>query len=305
MSKNLKGNLLLLLAAVIWGMGFSAQDLASRHLATFSVVAIRSVVGAVFLIPVSAFLSKRKGETLLPATKKGKKDLILFGVLCGVCLCIASTFQQFGISNYPASAAASARAGFLTALYVIIVPIIYAFSGKKLSFNVVIAVLLAVVGLYFLCLSSGLGGVYWADGIVFLCAIAFSVHIICVDISSAKVDAVKLSIVQFIVCGIISSVFAVIFEKPTLNNILAAALPILFLGIGSSGIAFTLQILGQQYSKNPTANSIIMSLESVFAVLGGALIGDKLTTREGIGCVIMFVAIFFSQLPSKNNLKKE
>ncbi len=305
MSKNLKGNLILLLAAVIWGMGFSAQDLASRHLSTFSVVAIRSFIGAVFLIPVSAFLSKRKGETLIPATKKGKKDLLVFGVLCGVCLCIASTFQQFGISAYPASAAASARAGFITALYVIIVPILYAFSGKKLSINVLIAVLLSVAGLYFLCLSGGLGGVYLADGIVFLCTLSFSLHIICIDISSAKVDAVKLSIVQFIVCGIISSVFAIVFEKPTLNDILAAALPILFLGVGSSGIAFTLQIVGQQYSKNPTVASIIMSLESVFAVLGGALIGDKLTSREIIGCAIMFVAIVFSQLPSKNDLKKE
>lgn len=305
MSKNLKGNLILLLAAVIWGMGFSAQDLAARHLSTFSVVAIRSFIGALFLIPVSAYISKKKSETLIPNTKKGKKDLLLFGALCGVCLCVASTFQQFGISNYPADAAASARAGFITALYVIIVPIIYAFSGKKLSRNVVIAVLLAVVGLYFLCLSSGLGGLYLADGIVFLCTISFSLHIICVDISSAKVDAVKLSIVQFIVCGIISSVFAIILEKPSVSSIFAAALPILFLGVGSSGIAFTLQIVGQQYSKNPTVASIIMSLESVFAVLGGALIGDKLTIREVVGCVIMFGAIIFSQIPTKNNLKKE
>ncbi len=305
MSKNLKGNLVLLLAAVIWGLAFSAQDLAARHLSTFSVIAIRSFIGALFLIPVSAFLSKKKGETLIPTTKKGKKDLLLFGVLCGVCLCIASTFQQFGISIYPAAAAVSARSGFLTALYVIIVPIIYAFSGKKLSLNVVIAVLLAVAGLYFLCLSSGLGGVYLADGIVLLCAVAFSIHIICVDISSARVDAVKLSIVQFIVCGTLSAVMAIILEKPTLQNILSALLPILFLGIGSSGIAYTLQIVGQQYSKNPTVASIIMSLESVFAVLGGALIGDKLTSREVIGCVIMFFAIIFSQLPAKNNLKKQ
>ncbi len=305
MSKNLKGNLVLLLAAVIWGLAFSAQDLAARHLSTFSVIAIRSFIGAVFLIPVSAFLSKRKGETLIPATKEGKKNLVQFGALCGVCLCVASTFQQFGISNYPASAAASARSGFLTALYVIMVPIIYAFSGKKLSLNIIIAVIFAVAGLYFLCLSSGLGGVYLADVIVLLCAVAFSVHIICVDFSSAKVDAVKLSIVQFIVCGTLSAVMAVIFEKPTLENVISALLPILFLGIGSSGIAYTLQIVGQQYSKNPTVASIIMSLESVFAVLGGALIGDKLTSREIVGCVIMFVAIVFSQLPSKNNLKKE
>ena len=162
-----------------------------------------------------------------------------------------------------------------------------------------LAVALSVVGLYLLCLSGGLGQVYGGDLVVLGCAISFAVHIICVDHFASSVDGVKLSCVQFFVCGTLSMVLMFIFEKPTLSGILAAIPYLLFIGIMSSGVAYTLQIIGQQYSKNPTVASIIMSLESVFAALGGLLFGESLSLREVIGCAVMFAAIILSQVDFK------
>jgi len=302
MSKNLKGNLILLIAAIIWGLAFVAQDKAADTMPPFAINAVRSYIGFLFLIPVCAIISRNRGEALIPKTKEGRKNLALAGVLCGVMLTISANLQQFGISSYPGNAAASARSGFITATYVVFVPVFSLFLKKKTGLNVWFAVALSVVGLYLLCLSGGLGQVYGGDLVVFGCAISFAVHIMCVDHFASSVDGVKLSCIQFFVCGTLSMVLMFIFEKLTLAGILAAIPYLLFIGIMSSGVAYTLQIIGQQYSKNPTVASIIMSLESVFAALGGLLFGEVLSLREIIGCVIMFAAIILSQLDFKRKL---
>ena len=296
MYKNLKGNLILLVAAIIWGLAFVAQDKAADTVQPFAINAIRSYIGFLFLLPVCAFVAHKRKERLIPETVSGKKNLLLAGLICGIMLTISANLQQFGISSYPDSAAASARSGFITAMYVVLVPIFGLFIRKKTSLNVWLAVLLSVAGLYLLCLSEGLGKIYTGDIVVLGCAVAFSFHIMCVDHFASSVDGVKLSCLQFFVCGTLSSVLMFIFEKPTLSGILAAMPYLLFIGIMSSGVAYTLQIIGQQYSKNPTVASIIMSLESVFAALGGLFVGETLSAREAVGCAVMFAAIVLSQI---------
>ena len=297
--KNLKGSVILLLAAVIWGFAFVAQDIANaNNVEPFTLNALRSFVGSFALIPVAAVVSKKKKELLIPKDKKARKTLLFTGIICGILLCVAANFQQFGIAMYPYDAAASARAGFLTAMYILFVPILGIFLRKKPDITLWIGVIIAMVGLYLLCFAKGISGVYSGDLIVLACAVSFALHILCVDTLGSKVDGIKLSSLQFFVCGILSTILMFCFEKPDINNILNSALPILFLGIMSSGVAYTLQIIGQQYCDSPTLASIAMSFESVFAALGGALFGDRLSTREIIGCGIMFVAIVIAQLPS-------
>lgn len=304
--RNIKGSIILLLAAIIWGFAFVAQDIANaNNVEPFTLNALRSFVGSFALIPVAAVVSKKKKETLIPKDKKSKKLLLFTGIICGTFLCIAVNFQQFGIAMYPYDAAASARAGFLTAMYILFVPILGIFLRKKPEFTLWIGVIIAMAGLYLLCFAKGVSGVYSGDLIVLACAVSFSLHILCVDTLGSKVDGIKLSSLQFFVCGILSTILMFCFEKPDINNILAAALPILFLGIMSSGVAYTLQIIGQQYCDNPTLASIAMSFESVFAALGGALFGDKLSIREIIGCGVMFAAIVIAQLPSPKIKKTE
>ena len=299
MSKNLKGNLILLCAAIIWGLGFVAQDAAAQTVEPFTINALRSFIGCIALLPLCIFMSKKRGETLISKDKNGAKTLLIAGVLCGALLTVCSNLQQFGISSYPPNAAASARAGFLTAMYVVMVPIFGLLFKKKTGFNVWIAVAVSVVGLYLLCLSGGLGNIYGGDIIVFGCAVSYSFHIICIDLFGNRVDGVKLSCLQFFVCGVLSSILMIIFEKPTIEGILAAGWYLLYIGVMSSGVAFTLQIIGQQLSENPTVASIIMSLESVFAALGGLMVGETLSIREASGCVIMFGAIVLSQINFK------
>ncbi|MBE6729289.1 MAG: DMT family transporter [Ruminococcaceae bacterium] len=297
---NIKGSLVLLLAAVIWGFTFVAQDMVNEAgVEPFTLNAIRSYIGCFFLIPVTAFLSKKKGITLIPSQKKDRKKLIIAGIVCGTCLCVAANLQQFGIAAYPAGVAVSARAGFLTAMYILMVPIFGIFMKKSPEITVWIGVAVAVVGLYLLCFSDKISGIYFGDVVMLLCAVAFSMHIIFVDKFLEKsVDGVKLSCVQFFVCATLSTILMFVFEKPDINNILDAALPILFAGIMSSGIAYTLQIIGQNICENPTVASISMSFESVFGAVGGAIFGDIMDNREITGCVIMFAAVILAQLPS-------
>ena len=303
MSKNLKGNLLLILAAMIWGVSFVMQDKAGEILPTFSINGIRSFIGTASLMPLILFRAKKSGRPLFEKTKKERRDLILAGVLCGAALCFATNLQQFGIALYPEDAAASGRTGFITALYVVLVPVCGFFMKKKVSFAVWIGVALAALGMYLLCFGTSFGGVYLGDIIVLLCAFMFTTQILCIDHFGDRVDGIKLSALQFLVCGVLSLIMMFIFESPTLADILKAAPYILYLGIMSCGGGYTLQIIGQQYSKNPTVASILMSLESVFAAISGALlVGEVLSVREIFGCAVMFAAIIFSQLPAK---KKE
>lgn len=295
---NLKGSIILVTAAIIWGMAFVAQSNAADTIPTFAISFLRSYIAAAFLLIVSLIKGKKDKTSLFPTEKTERKKLFLGGLICGTALYIAANLQQFGIAIYPDGVATEARAGFLTALYVILVPVASIFFKKKLSFTTWLAVLVAFVGIYILCLSDGFGGIYFGDVLLFTCGIAFTVHIITVDNFGKGFDGIKLSMLQFFVCGTISLIFMLIFELHSISikTIADAALPILYLGIMSSGIAYTLQIIGQKFAEAAVA-SIAMSLESVFAALGGWLIaGNSLAKHEILGCTIMFIAIILAQL---------
>lgn len=298
--RKLISNIALLTAALVWGIAFVSQEQAAKYVDTFTVNATRSLVASVALIPLIMFTSKKSGRPVFEKTKADRKLLIKAGVLCGTFLCLSSSLQQFGISIYPDDAAVSARSGFITALYVIFVPIVGLFFKRKVSLSVWISVVIATIGLYLLCGSNGLSGIYLGDILVLCCAVSFSLQILCVDHFIDRVDGIKLSAIQFFVCGILSLILMFIFEKPTIENIFLASKYILYLGIVSSGVGYTLQIIGQKYSDNPTVASILMSLESVFAALGGWVLMNKaLSPVEITGCVVVFCAIILAQLPSK------
>lgn len=304
--RKIFSNLALLTAALVWGVAFVQQEQAAQYVGTFTVNALRSFVAVVALIPLILITSKKSGRPILERTKADRKLLITAGVLCGTFLCISSNIQQFGISLYPSDAAISARSGFLTALYVIFVPILGLFFKRKVGLNVWLSALVAILGLYLLCGSSGISGIYLGDIVVLCCAVSFSFQILCVDHFIDRVDGVKLAALQFLTCGILSLILMLIFERPSLESIMQASRYILYLGIMSSGIGYTLQIIGQKYSDNPTVASIIMSLESVFAALGGwVLLNKALDLVEIIGCVVVFAAIVLAQLPTKKKIKTE
>ncbi len=302
--RKLISNIALIVAAMVWGIAFVSQEQAAKFVDTFTVNATRSLVASVALIPLILFTSKKSGQPVFEKTKEDRKLLVKAGVLCGTFLCLSSSLQQFGISIYPADAAVSARSGFITALYVIFVPIVGLLFKRRVSISVWISVVVATIGLYLLCGSNGLSGIYLGDVLILSCAISFSLQILCVDHFIDKVDGIKLSAIQFFVCGVLSFILMLIFEDPTMENILLASRYILYLGIVSSGVGYTLQIIGQKYSDNPTVASILMSLESVFAALGGWLLMNKaLSVIEIIGCVIMFFAIVLAQIPFKKSKK--
>lgn len=303
-AKNLKGSIVLLIAAMIWGFAFVAQDVAAELIEPFTLNGVRFLIGSVSLLPVILVMSKKTGKPVLEKTAEDRKVLLRAGILCGVFLCIAANIQQFGIAIYPPEAASSGRSGFITALYVVLVPIFGIFLKKKIGLNVWISVALATVGMYLLCFAEGISGIYLGDIIVLCCAFGFTLQIMCIDKYGNLVDGVKLSCIEFLISGVLSLLLMAIFENPELANILSAWKQLIFLGVFSSGIAYTFQIIGQQNMENPTVASIIMSLESVFAAIGGVLLlNESMTIREIIGCIIMFGAIILSQLQSKNRAK--
>lgn len=304
--RKILSNIALLTAALVWGIAFVSQEQAAKYVDTFTVNATRSLVAAVALIPLILFTSKKSGRPILERTKADRNLMIKAGVLCGTFLCLSSSLQQFGISIYPENAAVSARSGFITALYVIFVPIIgVLFFKRKVNITVWVSVFVAVVGLYLLCGTNGISGIYFGDLLVLCCAVSFSLQILCVDHFIDKVDGIKLSAIQFFTCGVESLILMFIFEDPTMADIMLASKYILYLGIMSSGVGYTLQIIGQKYSDNPTVASILMSLESVFAALGGWLLMNKaLSGVEILGCVVMFLAIVLAQLPVKEKSKQ-
>ena len=208
-------------------------------------------------------------------------------------MCLASNFQQFGIKYTTVG-----KAGFITACYIVLVPILGLFLKKKCSPFIWLAVAMSVAGLYLLCITDGFS-IGKGDILVLICAVLFSFHILVIDYYSPKVDGVKLSCIQFLVCGILSGIPALIFEKPEMCAVLTAWQPILYAGVMSCGVAYTLQIIGQK-NMNPTVASLILSLESCISVLAGwVILGQQLSAREITGCVIMFAAIILAQLPQK------
>ncbi len=295
--KNIKGSIILLIAAFIWGTAFVAQTSASDNVGAFTFTALRSVIGAaflgVFMLLRKLYFNMSKKENTKPVDIKRS---LVGGAICGIVLFFATNLQQLGITVYPEGVASSGRAGFITATYVVMVAISGIFFGKKLHPVLWAAVAGCVAGMYMLCLSGGFSGIYFGDVLVFLCAICFTAHILVVDRFS-DIDSILLCCLQFTVTGIISAVLMLIFETPDINAIMAAWLPIAFTGIMSSGVAYTLQMAGQKHAE-PAVASIVMSLESVFSVLAGwVILGETLTTRELIGCVLVFAAVITAQLP--------
>lgn len=296
---NLMGSSLLCLAALLWGLAFVVQDTVADKIPPFVFNSIRSFVGAAFLLGFMGVMSiKNKDYTPVPKSID-KKKLIIGSTLCGLMLAISTNLQQFGITLYPDDVPNSARSGFLTALYVIIVPILSVFVRKKVPVIVWLSSIVALIGFYMLCLFNGVSGFYFADILLLCCALTFSLHIIVVDRYCGDVGGVRLSAFQFIVAGIISGMLALVFELDTISikNIFDSIWAILYMGIVSSGIAYTLQIVGQKYAE-PAIASIAMSLESVFAALGGWVIkGAALEINEIIGCLLVFGAIILAQTP--------
>lgn len=299
----LKNSLLLLLAAVIWGIAFVAQSVGMDYVGGFTFNAVRSLIGSAVLVPLILIPGQNNSDSFeiseaAASTTSGiqkRKDLIIGGISCGICLCLASNFQQFGIKYTTVG-----KAGFITACYIVIVPIIGLFLGKKCSKFIWAAVVMALIGLYLLCITDGFS-IGKGDLLVLVCAFLFSVHILVIDHFSPKVDGVKLSCLQFLTCGILSGIPALLFEHPRFSAICQAWMPILYAGIMSCGVAYTLQIIGQN-NMNPTVASLILSLESCISVLAGwVLLGQQLSTKEILGCVIMFAAIILAQLPQKQN----
>lgn len=291
----LKNSLLLLLTAAIWGVAFVAQSVGMDYVGAFTFNSVRSVIGSLVLIPVILFLNRQKPSS--PQTdlqkKENRRTLITGGVCCGVCLCLASNFQQFGIKYTTVG-----KAGFITACYIVIVPVLGLFLKQKCGPFVWAAVVMAVIGLYLLCIKDGFS-IGTGDILVMICALLFSVHILVIDHFSPMVDGVKMSCIQFLVCGILSGIPALLLENPSLSSILAAWKPILYAGILSCGVAYTLQIIGQK-NMNPTVASLILSLESCISVLAGWIIlKQQLSLREFAGCGVMFAAIILAQLPQK------
>ena len=292
--KQFRGALLLTLTALIWGTAFVAQSLGMDYLGPFTFNGVRNFVAAVGLLPVIAFLRRRQGKAeARGAAGKSGKTLWVGGVLCGLALGVASSLQQIGIQYTTAG-----KAGFVTAFYIVLVPVLGMFLGKKTGWKVWLAVAMALAGLYFLCItesfSVGRGDIY-----VFIGSLLFAVHILIIDYFAPRTDGVKMSCIQFFVAGILSMFPMAAFETTTVEGALRSWGPLLYAGVLSCGVAYTLQIIGQK-NMNPTVASLILSLESCISVLAGwVILGERLSVREGLGCVLMFAAIILAQLPEK------
>lgn len=294
MNKRIISNILLLVTALIWGSSFVAQK-AGTVLEPFTYNGIRTLVGGISLVPVILILSKTGKGKSAEAVPKDKKSLIIGGIVCGTFLAIASNLQQFGM-YFDADAG---KAGFITALYIMIVPILGMFLGKRVRPLVWFCVLLGACGFYLLTIAGkGVGlTIEKGDLFILLCAVLFSCHILAIDHFSPKCDGVKLSCLQFFVAGGLSFIMMLVFESPSLSQILDCWFPIIYAGVFSCGIAYTLQVVAQKNAE-PTAASLILSLESVFAVISGAiLLGERMTGYEILGCIVIFVAVILAQLP--------
>ncbi len=285
---QLRGSLLLLLTSMIWGAAFVAQSAGMDYIGPFTFNGLRMLMGAAVLLP---FLLKRRTGAHTNASER--KMLLRGGILCGVALFVGSTLQQIGIVDTTAG-----KAGFITAMYVVLVPVMGVFVGHKQPWLVWLGVALSAVGMYFLCVHESLS-LNRGDLMVLAGAVGFSFHILLIDRYSAHVDGVKLSCLQFFVAGVLGLVFMFLFETPQISQIFAAWLPLLYAGVFSCGVAYTLQILGQR-DTDPTIASMILCLEAVFSVVfSWFLLGERLSAREIFGCVLIFAAILLAQLKGK------
>ena len=291
MKKQIKGSLCLLLCTTIWGFAFIAQSVGMDKIGPFTFQAVRCALAVLFLIPCS-FLMELKSCNVQESAKKWKNPTLWkVGLICGCALFVATSLQQVGLVYTDAG-----KAGFLTAMYIVWVPVLGIFLGKKPPFTIVFSVVMAVIGLYLLsCV--GVTQINKGDLFITGCALAFAVQITCIDRFAGELDGLRLNCVQALVVTVLSIPFVLMTETVDWGNVLACWKPLCFAGILSMGVAYTMQVVGQR-SLEPTAASLIMSLESVFAVLGGWwLLGERMTVWETTGCVLVFAAVILSQLP--------
>lgn len=288
-----KTNACLFLAALIWGLAFVAQQMGMDYQEPFSFNGIRFLIGSVILLPVIFYSDRKRKLYLKEVPPLDKKLLLIAGLWCGIPLAFASAVQQIALVYSPAG-----KVGFLTAMYILVVPILGIFFRKKITPNIWIGVLIAVAGMYLLCMSGGFT-LTKGDSFAIFCAFIFALQIMAIDHYSPKTDVLRLACLEFFIASVINLFFAFLLETPTLSGISHAILPLLYTGVLSSGVAYTLQVVAQKYAQ-PTIAALLMSLESVFSVLGGWLIlHQNLSLRETFGCVLMFAAIILAQLPEK------
>lgn len=296
MSKKMRGNILLLLTAFIWGSAFVAQKAGMDYIQPFTFNGIRCLIGAIVLIPVVMIFAKGdpvSKEATDEEKKAHRKTLIIGGICCGLVIFTASSLQQYGLMYTTAG-----KSGFITALYVVLTPVCGIFLKRKIRPITWFCVMLALFGLYLLCFKPG-EPLNLGDLVTFISAFAFTAHIFVIDYFSPKVNGVKLSCIQFFVAGIISLPLAFIFEDIVWADVLTCWLPILYAGALSCGVAYTLQIIAQK-DTDPMVTSILMSMESVFGVICAAIVlHEMMSLKELIGCAVMFAAIIIVQLPSK------
>ena len=302
MSRKMRGNLMLLITALIWGTAFVAQSAGMNYVEPFTYNGVRTLIGGIVLIPVILLFDRLKPLSQRPTPEEKKRinrNSAVGGVFCGILLAVASSLQQYGISMTTAG-----KAGFITALYIVIVPLMGVFIHKKIPKIIWLCVAIAVAGFYLLCVKEGFT-VSLGDLLVLCCAFFFSLHIMCIDHFGAKeVDGVRMSCVQFLVAGLLCMIPMAIFETPTWENLWAARVTILYTGVMSCGVAYTLQILGQR-DTDPTTATLLMSLESVFAALSGwVILHESLSVKELFGCVLVFAAVILAQIPLPAAKKK-
>ncbi len=301
MRKQLRGSLLLLFTALIWGTAFVAQSEGMNYVEPFTYNAVRTLIGGLVLLPVIAAFRSSKRADSSEAKPYSKRDTVTGGMICGCVLFVASSFQQSGISMTTAG-----KAGFITALYIIIVPLIQLLTGKKCSAAVWISVVIAALGFWLLCMNEGLS-LGRGDALVLCCAVFFALHILVIDHFNARgADGMVMSCIQFFTAGILMLASMFLFESPDIECILDAKYTILYTGIMSSGVAYTLQIIGQKEVEPATA-TLIMSLESVFAALSGWLVlHEALSGKELCGCALVFAAVLLAQKrqPNEKNQSK-
>lgn len=296
-SKKLISNSMLLLTALIWGSAFVAQTVGMDFIGPFTFNAVRTIIGGTVLIPYILITNRLRYKEKIEETNNTgfNKTLIIGGILCGIALFAGSTFQQFGLQYTTAG-----KSGFITALYIIIVPVLGIFIKKKVPLKIWLCVLIAIAGFYLLSINEGFT-INKGDLLTLICAFFFSIHILLIDHFSPQVDGVQMSSIQFFVAGIISLIASLIFENPKISAILMAWAPVLYAGVLSCGVAYTLQVVAQK-NTDPVLASLILSLESVFAVIAGWLVlKQSLSLKEGIGCLLVFAAIVITQLPDRKN----
>lgn len=285
---------LLLLTATIWGVAFVAQSVGMDHVGPLTFVAARSVVAVIALVPVLFFFRRRARRSEKPRQQCDRRTFWTGGLLCGTLLFCGMITQQIGLVYTTVG-----KAGFITTTYVVLVPLLGIFLGRRIGLRMWLAVLLALAGLYFLCVKQGEFSIGLGDSIVLLCAFFYTIQITCVDYYVQKIDSIQLNFMQMAVCAVLGVIASVIFEDPNWASLVAAALPILYAGVCSSAMGFTFQTVAQE-RVSPTVASLIMSLEScISAIAGWALLGQVLSGRELAGCVLMFCGIVLSQLPEK------